>query len=269
LLYPAFFLLVIIECADKRLKGNKLFPKTVIIFLLSVIVIWAGYGFSMKSFLAQAGNHEKKIDFTQKTLNRFIPGWDRQKTEHLLKDIKFPLTTYITGIFGVAEHTKEGHNSFFLGKWSQYGNRWYYIVAFLVKTPLPILAMLCLSLLSLYRKPLEKNELYMAIPAVLILAAASLSKLQIGLRYILPIYPLSCIFISRLATFKAGIVNRLATLLFGSWLVIVTLLTWPNYLSYFNEFIGGPKNGWKYLRDSNIDWARIYQRFPCILDKII
>jgi 4-amino-4-deoxy-L-arabinose transferase-like glycosyltransferase len=144
LLYPAFFLLVIIECADKRLKGNKLFPKTVIIFLLSVIVIWAGYGFSVKSFLAQAGNREKKIDFTQKTLNRFIPGWDRQKTEHLLKDIKFPLTTYITGIFGVAEHTKEGHNSFFLGKWSQYGNRWYYIVAFLVKTPLPILAMLCI-----------------------------------------------------------------------------------------------------------------------------
>jgi hypothetical protein len=30
---------------------------------------------------------------------------------------------------------------------------------------------------------------------------------------------------------------------------------WPDYISYFNEIVGGPKNGWRYLRDSNIDWG--------------
>jgi hypothetical protein len=27
-------------------------------------------------------------------------------------------------------------------------------------------------------------------------------------------------------------------------------------LAYFNEFIGGPKNGYKYLVDSNLDWGQ-------------
>ncbi|GAH54651.1 unnamed protein product, partial [marine sediment metagenome] len=27
------------------------------------------------------------------------------------------------------------------------------------------------------------------------------------------------------------------------------------HISYFNEFIGGPRNGYKYLSDSNIDWG--------------
>lgn len=40
------------------------------------------------------------------------------------------------------------------------------------------------------------------------------------------------------------------------WLVASNLWIWPDYLSYFNEFIGGPKNGYKYLRDSNIDWGQ-------------
>jgi hypothetical protein len=41
-----------------------------------------------------------------------------------------------------------------------------------------------------------------------------------------------------------------------AWLILGTLITWPNFLSYFNEIAGGPDNGWRYLRDSNIDWGQ-------------
>ena len=27
-------------------------------------------------------------------------------------------------------------------------------------------------------------------------------------------------------------------------------------MAYFNEWIGGPRNGWKYLSDSNLDWGQ-------------
>jgi hypothetical protein len=30
----------------------------------------------------------------------------------------------------------------------------------------------------------------------------------------------------------------------------------PHYLAYFNEIIGGPRNGYKYLIDSNLDWGQ-------------
>ena len=46
---------------------------------------------------------------------------------------------------------------------------------------------------------------------------------------------------------------------------MVTLLSWhaleasgayPDYLSYFNELIGGSDQGYRYLRDSNLDWGQ-------------
>jgi len=256
LLYPAFLFLIFIEYFKKPAPVKRIFSKTILVFVLSVIVIWAGYGFNMKSFLSQTINQEKKINFTQKTISHFVPDWNRQRTERLLRDVKLPLTTYITGIFGVAEHTKEGHNTFFWGSWSQHGNRWYYFMAFLIKTSLPMLALFCFSLFSLRRKPLSRDELYIVIPGILIFAAASFSKLQIGTRYILPVYLLGCIFISRLMASRLSLVKRAMAFLLGAWIVIVALLTWPNYLSYFNKFVGGPDNGWKYLRDSNLDWGQ-------------
>ena len=42
----------------------------------------------------------------------------------------------------------------------------------------------------------------------------------------------------------------------GLWYIVGTLGVFPNYLTYFNEFIGGPKNGYQYLVDSNLDWGQ-------------
>jgi hypothetical protein len=30
----------------------------------------------------------------------------------------------------------------------------------------------------------------------------------------------------------------------------------PHQLAYFNEFVGGPENGYRYLSDSNLDWGQ-------------
>ena len=40
------------------------------------------------------------------------------------------------------------------------------------------------------------------------------------------------------------------------WYLLESLYIHPHYLSYFNQFAGGPKNGWKFLVDSNIDWGQ-------------
>jgi hypothetical protein len=40
------------------------------------------------------------------------------------------------------------------------------------------------------------------------------------------------------------------------WYLVSALLISPYYISYFNEFIGGPKNGHKYLIDSDLDWGQ-------------
>lgn len=40
------------------------------------------------------------------------------------------------------------------------------------------------------------------------------------------------------------------------WLLLGTVRISPFFLAYFNEFIGGPTNGHRYLIDSNIDWGQ-------------
>jgi hypothetical protein len=39
------------------------------------------------------------------------------------------------------------------------------------------------------------------------------------------------------------------------WLAASSLHVYPHGVSYFNEWVGGPAQGWKYLADSNLDWA--------------
>ena len=38
--------------------------------------------------------------------------------------------------------------------------------------------------------------------------------------------------------------------------VISTLLAYPNHLAYFNDFVGGPRNGHKHLLGSSLDWGQ-------------
>jgi hypothetical protein len=40
------------------------------------------------------------------------------------------------------------------------------------------------------------------------------------------------------------------------WVIVSSLWIWPNYLTYFNEIVGGPRNGYKHLVDSSLDWGQ-------------
>ena len=52
------------------------------------------------------------------------------------------------------------------------------------------------------------------------------------------------------------------------WYLFENLKTFPYYLTYFNQVAGGPKGGYLYVVDSNVDWGQDakrladYERFP-------
>jgi hypothetical protein len=259
MLYPIFLILTLIECLSLKKVSLKLFNSLILVFVISIITVWAGYGFRIQPFLAETTKPQEKIAFVQDMGSRFLPFWDNKaakNTETFLKNMPLPLTTYITGLFGVMKHEKEGHKTFFAGKWSDYGNPFYYLVAFLIKTPVSIILFFVIAIFTITRIKIKKEELYVIVPALFIFTVASLNKLQLGLRYILPVYPLIIIFCSRFILSVRVYWQRLLITTLAIWLVMANIAIWPHYLSYFNEFIGGPDNGWKYLRDSNIDWGQ-------------
>jgi hypothetical protein len=165
----------------------------------------------------------------------------------------------------------QGHPSFLLGRYSARGWLAYYAAAFLTKSTLSeILLLAGLGwLLASKERRLAREA---GVPAAVIcayFAAASLSHKQIGLRYILPVYPL-------LALSAAPIAQRLAgrwrhglrvAVAAGACHALSTGLVAPNFLSYFNEAAGGPSNGYKILVDSNLDWGQDMKRLAAYLKR--
>jgi hypothetical protein len=158
---------------------------------------------------------------------------------------------------------KGGRPAFLFGKYSDRGWFYYFLAAMLVKTPIPSLAAMVLAVACLVRRRrVSTEEWFLVIPAVFLLAAASLSRLQLGLRYVIQVYPL--MFILAGGAISGVLAARPLRLNRGAW-VVAALLVWycvgtvrifPHYLAYFNELVGGPKNGYKCLLDSNLDWGQ-------------
>ncbi len=161
---------------------------------------------------------------------------------------------FISGIVG-----KSGMSTFLFGKHSTQGWRYYFIAAFLIKTPVPTIIFILMSAVYFIKKPQIKiPEYFILVPIALLLAVSSISRMQLGLRYILPVYPFIFIWISNVINkrFISKNIDKYLIIFLLFWYLGSALKTFPHYLSYFNEFIGGPKNGYKYLIDSNVDWGQ-------------
>ncbi len=228
------------------------------LILLSLLTIWVGYGFGFSPLLKGAMRSEEKVALL-KGIFHGLPFWSEKFNswlEYFLFNVPIPFGEHILGIMGVVRHGQLGHGTFFMGRFSGHGSWLYFPLSFAIKTPIPLLIFFFLGICAIIKEKLKGKDIYILVSVLLFFAVASASKLKLGNRYILPIYPLIFIVASKsIVLFKNKRLKLLAVLL-SSWYAISAVIIWPNYLSYFNEFIGGPDNGWKYLRDSNIDWGQ-------------
>ncbi|MBU0732162.1 glycosyltransferase family 39 protein [Patescibacteria group bacterium] len=185
---------------------------------------------------------------------------------------------YFEGFQMVNEHNSYGHDSYLLGENGEDGWWYYFLVAFAVKTPVITLAFFAGSLLyffffciSLFKKgEFKKNKktlqtfLFLLLPIGVYFAISMTSKINLGVRHLLPIYPFVFVFIAYSFS-QIGEKMQMKMLKNSfSWLIFAVLLIYmasaiivfPNYLSYFNAGVGGSENGLDYLSDSNIDWGQ-------------
>jgi len=171
--------------------------------------------------------------------------------------LRLPLGQYWQAISFQLSHEGGGHVAYLLGMTSSTGWWYYYPLAFLVKTCLPLLLLLGLAL---SRGKLDRDELFLGLPAAIFLAAAMLQNLDLGIRYLLPIYPLLIILVGRMLTrewpTQWGAWPRRAALALALWAAAEALVYAPHYMAYFNELAGGPAGGGRVLADSNLDWGQ-------------
>ena len=173
---------------------------------------------------------------------------------------RFPsdLAFYLDGMRQVNRNHQSSYAEYLMGDFALNGWWYYFVVAFLVKTPVPTLLLLFGAVaLTGWRRPLAVlDEAFLVIPAVAFFVATSAMADNLGVRYLLPVYPLAFIFASRLAPFLAPRrIGSIALAALVAWTVVNAARIWPDHLAYFNELAGGPANGHRWLEDSNIDWG--------------
>lgn len=257
-LYPIFSVLSLFEIAAiSKLKSGNLLIKLLFMFFISLIVTWGGYGFDLQPILKDTMRAEEKMDMAHSAASKLPAYLNCIRLKDVLTKTPVPLSAHMLGIAGVIRHSHEGHRSYFLGNWSSGGNPAYFLVAFLIKNPIPFLIFLSIGVFITFIRKIGRAERVILITIALFFVVSSFGKLQIGLRHILPLFPLCFIIAGRSELlFDRYKLLKLAMWLMAAWYAVTAFFVWPDYISYFNEFAGGSKSGYMYLRDSNLDWGQ-------------
>ncbi|MFH1569273.1 MAG: hypothetical protein ABIL09_14860, partial [Gemmatimonadota bacterium] len=161
-----------------------------------------------------------------------------------------------------------GHRAYLMGSLSTRGWWYYYSVALALKTPIPTMLPAAAGAVGLWRRgPAVRLELaFLAGPVAVFAAAFTLSPgKDIGVRYLLPVYPFLYVLAGQAASAaldlgravaSPGRWRAIAAAGLCAWYAVGTLSHHPHHLAYFNELAGGPRGGHRYLVDSNLDWGQ-------------
>jgi hypothetical protein len=176
---------------------------------------------------------------------------------------RVPAPEMVTGMHWVMVHNRRGHASYLLGQAGNTGWWYYYPVALAVKTPLPVLLLLSLGTALCIKRRAELAYRLPAALAVGILGLSLFSRINIGVRHVLPVYGAVSIMAANAVLW---LVERSKRARWPGWALAV-LLVWlaaagarqhPDYLAYFNELVG--KEPEKVLVDSDLDWGQDLKR---------
>jgi hypothetical protein len=175
----------------------------------------------------------------------YIPHWSPPPSISVIDAHRLDIPTWFTtlrwfliprdffkGFTIMLLHVFSGHDSYLLGQWSHVGWWYYYPVTILVKTPVALLLLLASAVVMALRRIRRStfSEAAPLIAAAVYLACAITSRADIGIRHVLPIYPLLAV----VAAYEAR----------------------PDYLADVSECVGRHAHGQNYLQDSNLDWGQ-------------
>ena len=139
------------------------------------------------------------------------------------------------------------------GELSKSGWLHYFLVACAVKVPLGLLAAAFASAIILVKERPSKRSILVWLPPLIFFAAASYSRVDLGIRVVLP----ALVFLPILAGGLARASHRVPMALLLALLGWAGWASWqasPHQIAYFNEIAGD--RGLDFVADSNADWGQ-------------
>ena len=259
------------------LKKSGTFLQTIrtgfLVFLIGFLLIWPVYQFHTWNY--PKDRQVSDTEFYLKDTPEFIKKPIIFASD---KPILRPYALYLTGVSMVFQRVAGGNTTYFLGEVSNIGWRSYFPIVYLIKEPLAfhILTLIALLYVAWFilrrfskggRIETIKNWLRLHFPEFSMLvfvgiywAVSIQGNLNIGIRHLLPVFPFTILLVSGAVSnlLKEPFLKLKCFLLafLISWQAVSVISVFPHFLAYFNESVGGPESGYKYVVDSNLDWGQ-------------
>ncbi|PIV42797.1 MAG: hypothetical protein COS26_01610, partial [Candidatus Nealsonbacteria bacterium CG02_land_8_20_14_3_00_40_11] len=260
------------------LKKSGTFLQTIrtgfLVFLIGFLLIWPVYQFHTWNY--PKDRQVSDTEFYLKDTPEFIKKPIIFASD---KPILRPYALYLTGVSMVFQRVAGGNTTYFLGEVSNIGWRSYFPIVYLIKEPLAFHILTLIALLyaaCLVRRSLGgggaiKNricvwlrlhfpEFSMLVFVGIYWAVSIQGNLNIGIRHLLPVFPFTILLVSGAVSnlLKEPFLKLKCFLLafLISWQAVSVISVFPHFLAYFNESVGGPESGYKYVVDSNLDWGQ-------------
>jgi hypothetical protein len=170
-------------------------------------------------------------------------------------------TSFLFGAYIVGAHDQMGHPASLLGTYRNTGWWYYFPVAFALKTTLPFLLLSIAALgwaLWMFWRQRASVFLWLVVPIVIYTLVAMTSRIDIGVRHLLPVFPFLFIlggaFLDWLLRLRARRAAVILVIVLLSWIGFEAARAYPDYLTYMNE-IASQHPHWYYLSDSNVEWG--------------
>lgn len=299
-LWPLLAVVRLATCSEFRKIWTRVVVHAVVVVALSLLVIDLGYGFegvgiplgdyefTCQTLTAPVPDGTKRPSSSDRLLNaawkhrinrfrgtalgsipvplprHYMLGFDDQKLEAEGVPSKF-LTDRPLGPEG---DEVQGYPVFLDGKLQQKSWWYYYLMTLIYKVPegtwLIVLTSMALLALSPRSRASGFDEFaVLVVPAFVLFVMSVFTNINLGLRYVLPIFPYAFIAAGKLAPWAAGLRSPVARGVSWGFVGVTLSLTaaatatiHPHYLAYFNAVSGGPDRGASHLIDSNIDWGQ-------------
>jgi 4-amino-4-deoxy-L-arabinose transferase-like glycosyltransferase len=222
--------------------------------VVTLLVIWAGYAFTVHTF----ADLQPWMDSYPLPVQHLLA--------HISPSTPLPAPAFFAGISGLRKIDKEGFQTFLCGRSGTTGWWWYFPFALTLKTTIGALMLFVSGVwFALRDRALRGTYAEWSLAALAIVIVAMPSTLDLGIRYILPLYvPFA---IAAAATVLAMFRASRATAVIAVALLVCHLgasaLAHPDYFPYFNAFAGRDPS--RYLVDSNVDWGQDILRLRGVL----